>query len=119
MDVEGHECEIISGMIMSIKRNIFKPHICFEPHIDSYSSSNKFAETLKRLSNIGYFTKLISSNAESGTKRIIKITNRKPELSLQSDGEIRSIFRDVKMDDTINILTKTGGARTVLLSPKN
>lgn len=119
MDVEGHECEIIAGMIMSLKKKNFKPHICFEPHIDSYSENNNFANTLKKLSNIGYFTKLISSNAESGTKRIIKITNKEPELSLQSDGEIRSIFRNIKMDDTINILTKTGGARTVLLSPKN
>ena len=116
MDVEGHECEIISGMIMSIKRNVFKPHICFEPHIDSYSSSNKFADTLKKLSNIGYFTKLISSNAESGTKKIRKITKQEPEFSLQSDGEVRSIFKNIKMDDTINILTKSGGARTVLLS---
>ena len=119
MDVEGHECEIISGMIMSIKRNVFKPHICFEPHIDSYSSSNKFADTLKKLSNIGYFTKLISSNAESGTKKIRKITKQEPEFSLQSDGEVRSIFKNIKMDDTINILTKSGGARTVLLSPKH
>ena len=45
MDVEGHECEIISGMIMSIK--MFLNHICFEPHIDSYSSSNKFADHQK------------------------------------------------------------------------
>ena len=35
MDVEGHECQIISGMLKYIKKGIFKPHICFEPHITS------------------------------------------------------------------------------------
>ena len=39
------------------KKNIFKPHICFEPHIDSYSSSNKFANTLKN-----YLILVISQN---------------------------------------------------------
>ena len=43
MDVEGHECEIISGMLKYIENGYFKPHICFEPHITSYSKNNKFS----------------------------------------------------------------------------
>ena len=39
MDVEGHECEIISGMLKHIENGYFKPHICFEPHITSYSKN--------------------------------------------------------------------------------
>ena len=46
MDVEGHECQIISGMLKYIKKGIFKPHICFEPHITSYSKNNNFSVTL-------------------------------------------------------------------------
>ena len=42
MDVEGHECEIISGMLKHIENGYFKPHICFEPHITSYSKIINF-----------------------------------------------------------------------------
>ena len=49
MDVEGHECEIISGMLKHIENGYFKPHICFEPHITSYSKNNKFSNTLRKL----------------------------------------------------------------------
>ena len=119
MDVEGHECEIISGMLRYIKKGLLKPHICFEPHITSYSKNNNFSKILTQLFKLGYFTNLISSNAESGTQRIYKQTGRKPLKILNSDGEKRGIFSNISSKDTILILTKLGGARTVLLSPKN
>ena len=37
MDVEGHEVEIIEGMLSSIKNGVLKPVICFEPHISCYN----------------------------------------------------------------------------------
>tara|TARA_X000000950_G_scaffold289477_1_gene413957 strand:+ start:2176 stop:3156 length:981 start_codon:yes stop_codon:yes gene_type:complete len=117
MDVEGHECQIISGMLKYIKKGIFKPHICFEPHITSYSKNNNFSLTLTNLFKLGYYTHLLSSNANSGTKKIINLTKIKPLKILKSDGEKRAIFKNIKPEDTINILTKLGGARTVLLSP--
>lgn len=117
MDVEGHECQIISGMLKYIKKGIFKPHICFEPHITSYSKDNNFSVTLTNLFKLGYYTNLLSSNASSGTKKIINLTKIKPLKILKSDGEKRAIFENIKPEDTINILTKLGGARTVLLSP--
>ena len=119
MDVEGHECEIISGMLVFIKKGLLKPHICFEPHITSYSKNNNFSKILTQLFKLGYFTNLISSNAESGTQRIQKQTGKKPLKILKSDGEKRAIFSNISSKDTIFILTKLGGARTVLLSPKN
>jgi FkbM family methyltransferase len=118
MDVEGHECEIISGMLKHIEDGYFKPHICFEPHITSYSRNNKFSITLKKLFNLGYYTNLLSSNAQSGTDRIYNLTKIEPFKTLKSDGVKRSIFKNVKNKETIKILTKLGGARTVLLSPK-
>ena len=119
MDVEGHECQIISGMLKYIKKGIFKPHICFEPHITSYSKNNNFSITLTELFKSGYYTNLLSSNAASGTERIINLTKIKPLKVLRSDGERRAIFENIKPRDTINILTKLGGARTVLLSPNS
>jgi len=117
MDVEGHECEIISGMLKYIKKGIFKPHICFEPHISSYSKNNKFSIILTNLFKSGYYTNLLSSNASSGTDKIFNLTRIKPLKVLKSDGEHRAIFENIQPKDTINILTKLGGARTVLLSP--
>ncbi len=119
MDVEGHECQIISGMLKHIKKGVFKPHICFEPHITSYSKNNNFSITLTELFKSGYYTNLLSSNAASGTEKIINLTKIKPLKVLKSDGERRAIFENIKPRDTINILTKLGGARTVLLSPNS
>ena len=119
MDVEGHECQIISGMLKYIKKGVFKPHICFEPHITSYSKNNDFSMTLSELFKLGYYTNLLSSNAVAGTEKIINLTKIKPVKVLKSDGELRAIFENIKPKDTINILTKLGGARTVLLSPNN
>ena len=117
MDVEGHECEIISGMLKYIKNGYFKPHICFEPHITSYSTNNNFSNILTKLFKLGYFTNLLSSNAQSGTNRIFNLTKISPVKILNSDGEKRAIFKNINEKDTIHILTKLGGARTVLLSP--
>lgn len=119
MDVEGHECEIISGMLAHIKSRSLRPHICFEPHITSYSKNNDFPRILTKLFKHGYYTNLISSNSESGTKRIKKLTSRDLLINLESDGEKRGIFEKINEEDTIKILTKIGGARTVLLSPKD
>lgn len=119
MDVEGHECEIISGMLKYIENGYFKPHICFEPHITSYSRNNKFFITLNKLFKLGYYTNLLSSNAQNGTNKIFNLTKIVPLKVLKSDGVKRGIFKNLNNKDTIKILTKIGGARTVLLSPKN
>ena len=116
MDVEGHECEIISGMLSSIKK--LRPHICLNL-IDSYSKKNNFAQTLSEIFKLKYYTNMLSSNAEHGTTRIMSLIKKKPEIIIPSDGEKRGIFFDLNPEDTIKILTKIGGARTVLLSPKN
>ena len=118
MDVEGHECEIISGMLAYIKSKSLRPHICFEPHISSYSKNNNFPRILTKLFKLGYYTNLISSNSFSGTKRIKNLTSQNFSINLNSDGEKRGIFEKINKDDTIKILTEVGGARTVLLSPK-
>ena len=52
-------------------------------------------------------------------KRISLVTNKECFIKITSDGEQRGIFKNVGSEETIKILPKTGGARTVLLSPKN
>ncbi len=116
MDVEGHEHEIILGMMSYIKSGSKKPHICFEPHLSTYQNNN-FSNTLNRLFKLGYYTNLISSNSITGTKKITNLVNKDPFKVIPSDGEYRGIFKNLKNDCTVKILTKVGGARTVLLSP--
>ena len=63
---------------------------------------------LSKLFSLGYKTKYISSNAESGTKRIEMVTNKNAFHVLKSDGE-RSIFKNINAENTIKILTKSWG----------
>ena len=101
------------------KKAYAPPIICFEPHISSYNQNHDLKPILKRLFKINYFTDYLSSNSFDGTKRI-KSLNKKyvEEKLIESDGETRAIFRNINAKDTISILTKIGGARTVLLKPK-
>lgn len=115
MDVEGHEVEIMESLIKDVRRGFLEPIICFEPHISCYTKSHNFAPVLQNLFKIGYKTKFLSSNAISGTNKIQKLTQKDPIKVIKSDGEIRSIFENIKPNDCIKILTETGGARTVLL----
>ena len=119
MDIEGHEVEILKSIYEDLQKKKYAPPIiCFEPHISSYNKNHDLKPILKKLFQINYFTDYLSSNSADGTKRI-KSLNKKylEEKVVNSDGEVRSIFRDIKNEDTIKILTKIGGARTVLLRP--
>ncbi len=116
MDVEGHELEIIIGMLEDIEAGAYKPAICFEPHISCYNKDHDFAPVLERLFAAGYITKQLSSNAQSGTERIQSL-GYSPSTYVDSDGEKKAIFENISAADTVKILTQTGGARTVLLTP--
>lgn len=120
MDIEGHEVEILQSIYEDLQKKIYAPPIiCFEPHISSYNKNHDLEPILKSLFEINYFTDYLSSNSFDGTKRI-KSLNKKyvEEKLIESDGEIRAIFRNINAKDTIKILTKIGGARTVLLKPR-
>jgi len=118
MDVEGHELEIISGMLKDMKKRKYRPMICFEPHLSCYTKDHDFVPVLKELFKLGYETRYLSSNAQSGTKRITSL-GYQAERVVPSDGEFKSIFSNISAEDTITILTQLGGARTVLLVPKS
>ena len=115
MDVEGHEVDIFTGMLEDVEAGKYAPMICFEPHISCYNEEHDFAPVLERLFKVGYETRYISSNADSGTQRI-NAYGYEPAQLVSSDGETRAIYENVSGEDTIEILTQTGGARTVLLA---
>ena len=114
MDVEGHEVDVINGMLEEVRKGILAPSIIFETHLSRYTAENDMAKSLKSLFNLGYKTKYIASSWEPGTKRIRSFGYEEFE-SIKTDGCIRAIFADISSDDAIEIICNTGGARTVYL----
>lgn len=117
MDVEGHEVEVINGMLKDIKAGVYAPMIIFEPHISRYGNDHDMAQTLKDIFTLGYRVTAMASSSERGTK-ILEGLGYTPGQRIATDGLFRTLFSDIKNEDVISILTETGGSRTVLLEKK-
>jgi hypothetical protein len=119
MDVEGHEVDVINGMLDEIKEGVLAPSIIFETHLSRYNEENDMSASLANLFMHGYKTKYIASSWQPGTERIKKFGYK--ELSfIKTDGCVRAIFENIRSEDAIEIICNTGGARTVYLqSPKD
>ena len=59
MDVEGHEVEVLNGMISSIDEFRKLPMIIFETHISRYNKEHDFEKTLNGLFNLDYSVRLV------------------------------------------------------------
>jgi FkbM family methyltransferase len=116
MDVEGHEVEVLSGLIPSIERGEMAPMIIFETHLSRYSSDHDIAVPLRGLFGLGYRVALAGSSSERGTA-VIEQLGYKGTTTVQSDDVTRVIFEDISNEDAIGFICKTGGIRTVLLTP--
>ncbi len=116
MDVEGHEVEVINGMIDSIKEGVLKPMIIFETHLSRYNKQHDMEQALVSLFELGYVVTMASSSWQKGTG-IIEKNGYIGSESFKTDGVTRKIFENIKSDDAIKFITETGGLRTVLLSP--
>ena len=114
MDVEGHEVDVINGMMEEIKAGILSPSIIFETHISRYTKENDMAATLQGLFECGYSAKYIASSWQPGTDRIRAFGYKEFE-SIKTDGCIRAIFENIEPEDAVEIICNTGGARTVYL----
>ena len=114
MDVEGHEVEILAGMLPAIEQGRLNPMIIFETHITRYHEGHDMKSILTRIFNAGYRVKYLASNAESGTKRINAKGYRGSE-KIKTDFVHRVIYENVKSEDAIDFICHIGGARTVLL----
>ena len=116
MDVEGHEVEVLNGMLSSIKEFRKLPMIIFETHLSRYSSEHDFGKTLNELFKLKYKVIFVGSSSERGSNIISKY-GYKSIKEIKSDGEKRKIFKDIKSKDAIQLICFKGGIRTVLLSP--
>lgn len=114
MDVEGHEVEVIDGMLDAIKENKLKPAIIFETHLTRYTEDHDFAKVLEKLFSQGYKTKIVSSSSERGTQ-VINGLGYQSYRSVASDNVVRDLYKDIRDEDAISLICKTGGVRTVYL----
>lgn len=115
MDVEGHEVEVIIGMLDEIESGSLSPMILFETHLSRYSEEHDMAEVLRRLFAAGYRARYVGSSSERGT-RIIEELGYRSDVRLRTDDVERDVFTDVANEDLVRLVTVSGGARTVLLS---
>jgi len=117
MDVEGHEVEVIDGLLGDVKSGRYAPMIIFETHLTRYGAEHDMASTLTRLFDLGYYVPLLSSSTDVSA-RSLKDKGYSPGQRIATDGIHRTLFENVSNEDVVEIITKSGGARTVLLAPK-
>lgn len=115
MDVEGHEVEVLRGMLADIKAGSYAPMIIFETHLTRYGPEHDMADALRRMFALGYKVPLVASSTDESAKRLIEY-GYEPGMRIATDGIHRTLFEDIRTDDAIRIITKTGGCRTIVLS---
>ena len=118
MDVEGHEIEVINGLIPAIESEEMTPMIIFETHLSRYDVDHDMATPLRRLFSLSYHLAVAGSSSERGTKIIESLGYRGNERA-HSDGVVRTIFTDIADDDAIELICNRGGVRTAMLAPKS
>jgi len=114
MDVEGHEVDVLNGLIDEIESGKLLPAIVFETHISRYTKENDMSKTLKKLFSLGYKVKYMASSWEKGTVMINEY-GYSETVSIKTDGVTRAIFENIDDEDAIDIICKVGGARTVYI----
>jgi FkbM family methyltransferase len=114
MDVEGHEVEVLNGMLADVRRNAYAPIVIFEPHLSRYSADHDMAATLGALFASGYRVTALSSSSDRSRDQIAA-RGYVPGQRIATDGVHRTLFANIRSDDAIDIICRAGGARTVIL----
>lgn len=114
MDIEGFEVVVLTELIKSIKTGIFSGDLVFEVHRDKYNTDNSLVSVLRALNTIGYKPLYVTSGDER--KGYIRSLNYKPIKSVHTSlNRVRGIYKNIKMEDLVNLLESTGGVRDIYL----
>ncbi|MDA1132733.1 MAG: FkbM family methyltransferase [Proteobacteria bacterium] len=114
MDVEGHEVEVLNGMLDAVERGEMAPMILFETHRRKYGPDHDLVAPLRRLFACGYHARYIGSSSRDGTG-IVEGLGYRGGPPIETDFMERVIFENIHDDDLIDLVCRTGGVRTVLL----
>jgi FkbM family methyltransferase len=115
MDVEGHEVEVLRGMLDAVSEGEMAPMIIFETHLSRYGQGHDMAAVLEALFARGYRVPMVSSSSDKGATRIASL-GYTPGRRIETDGIHRTLFEDIKPDDAISLICRSGGVRTVILA---
>ncbi len=114
MDVEGHEVEVINGLLPAVERGEMTPMILFETHLSRYGADHDIEAPLRRLFAQGYRVRLAGSSSERGT-RLIEARGYVGGEAIPTDDVTRVVFENIADQDAIDLICREGGIRTVLL----
>lgn len=117
MDVEGHEVEVLSGLVPAVESGDLMPMVIFETHLSRYSPEHNIEAPLRRLFAAGYHVALAGSSSERGTG-IIEGLGYRGIASISTDDVTRVLFENISNDDSVGLICRTGGIRTLLLAPR-
>jgi len=115
MDVEGHEVEVINGLVEAVRAGTMAPMIIFETHLTRYGADHDMEAPLRALFAEGYRVRYAASSSERGTE-LLKGLGYAPLESVRTDDVVRSIFENISADHAVEVICRTGGARTILLA---
>jgi FkbM family methyltransferase len=118
MDVEGHEVEVIRGLLDSIIAGRQAPMIILETHRDRYSKEHDFVTPLRKLFAAGYKVGYLASTSDQGSA-LVEAKGYVGGAAINTDFMHRRLFRDIAPDDAIELICSIGGVRTILLQPDN
>lgn len=115
MDVEGHEVEVLRGMLDAISDGAFAPMVIFETHLSRYNQEHDMAAVLEAMFARGYGVPMVSSSSDEGAERIASL-GYAGGSRLATDGIYRTLFENIAPGDAISLICRTGGVRTVILA---
>lgn len=115
MDVEGHEIEVMRGLLPAIEAGEMAPMILFETHLSRYTHDHDMEEPLRRLFRAGYRVRYAASASEKGTARLQRKGYRGGD-PIETDMVERVVFENIAAEDAIELICRAGGIRAVLLS---
>jgi FkbM family methyltransferase len=114
MDVEGHEVEVLNGMLDAVENSEMAPMIIFETHRRHYVADHDMVEPLRRLFAAGYTCRYVGSSSEWGSEQLDGM-GYQGGPQIPTDFMTRRIYEHIKDDDAIELICHRGGVRTVLL----
>jgi len=115
MDVEGHEVEVINGLLPAVEAGEMAPMILFETHLSRYGSDHDIDATLRRAFELGYRVRLAASSSQSGSAKVLA-RGYQGGTPIRTDDVERVIFEDIGKQDALDLICREGGLRTVLLA---
>ncbi|MBF0125549.1 MAG: FkbM family methyltransferase, partial [Magnetococcales bacterium] len=115
MDVEGHEVEVLRGLLPAVIDGTARPMILFETHLSRYTPDHDLAPVLRELFRCGYRVSMAASSGEAGTAKV-KALGYQGSAPFETDFMYRVLFGAISNEDAETLICRSGGLRTVLLS---